>query len=64
MEEKIKMCKSYDSYSSIEEYKDGVSYYNGKKIDLNEYLKGNIVVLKDKKDTEGFFDLMDFDNLL
>lgn len=64
LEEKIEMCKGYESFSTIEEYKDGVSYYNGKKIDLNEYLKGKIVVLKDNKDTEEFFDLTDFDNLL
>ena len=64
LEEKIKKCQNYESYSLIEEYKDGILYYNGKKIKLNEYLKGHIVILKDQKDTEEFFDLTDFDSLL
>lgn len=64
LEEKLKMCKNYETYSLIEEYKDGVLYINGDKIDLNEYFKGNIVILEEKKDTVEFFDLMDFDKLL
>lgn len=64
LEEKLKMCKNYETYSLIEEYKDGVVYYYGNKIDLNEYLKGNIVILEDKKEAVEFFDLMDFDKLL
>ena len=64
LEEKIRMCKNYESYSSIEEYKDGVLYHNGDKIDLNEYFKGNIVILEDIKETVEIFDLMEFDKLL
>ena len=64
LEEKIKMCKKYEQYFSFEKHCFGRLYYNGKRIDLNEYLKGQFVVLKDKKDAEEFFDLINFDNLL
>lgn len=65
LEEKLKMCEDYETFSLLDEYKNGVLYYNGHKIDLNEYLKGNIVVLdEDKKDTTNFFNLIDFDNSL
>lgn len=63
LEEKIKMCKNYENYSLIEEYKDGALYCNGNKIDLNEYLKGNIVILDEEKEKQEFFDLRDFDKL-
>ena len=39
-------------------------YYNGNKIELNEYLKGNITILAEKKETVEFFDLIEFDKLL
>ena len=64
LEEKLKMCKNYATYSSIEEYKDGVLYYDGNKIDLNEYFKGNIVILEESKEDLEIFDLMDFDKSL
>lgn len=64
LEEKLKVCNTYKSYSLIEEYKDGVLYYDGNKIDLNEYLKGNIAILENKKETEEFFDLIEFDKSL
>lgn len=63
LEEKLEMCKSYETYSLLEEYKEGVLYYNGNKIDLNEYFKGNIVMLEEKNETVEFLDLMDFDKL-
>ena len=59
------MCEDYETFSLLDGYKNGILYYNGYKIDLNEYLKGNIVVLdEDKKDTTNFFNLIDFDNSL
>ena len=64
LEEKIEMCKKYENYFLIEEYKDGILYYNGNKMDLNEYLKGNVVILEEEKANTDFFDLLDFDKLL
>lgn len=64
LEEKLKLCKEYETYSSIEEYKEGLLYYNGNRIDLNEYFKGNITILDEKNEKVDFFDLMDFDKSL
>ena len=64
LEEKIEMCKKHENYFLIEEYKDGILYYNGNKIDLNEYLKGNVIMLEDEKANIEFLDLLDFDKLL
>lgn len=65
LEEKLKMCKNYESYSLIEDYKDGVLYYNGNKISLKEYLNGNISIIENGQEEQlETFNLMDFDNLL
>lgn len=61
LNEKLEMCKTFDNFSLIEDYKDGVLYYNGNKIDLNEYLKDNIVILGENKEKRDFFDLIEFD---
>ena len=63
LKEKLEMCKKYETFSLLEEYKNGVLYKNGNKIDLNEYFKGNIVILEQKTDTTEFFDLTEFDKL-
>ena len=62
------MCEDYEGYDSIREYQDGCLYYNGDRIDVKEYIKGNIVILDEDEDEEkeksDFFDLEDFDKLL
>lgn len=62
LNEKLKMCKSYKEYSEIDEYKYGILYYDGDKIDLNEYLRGNIKKVEKENEKKNFFDLVDFDN--
>lgn len=65
LEEKIKMCKEIETFSMTEEYRNGVIYRNGYKIDLREYLKGNVVIIEeDEKKQNDFFDLLEFDNSL
>ena len=65
LEEKIKMCKEIETFSMTEEYRNGVIYRNGYKIDLREYLKGNVVIIEeDEKKQNDFFDLLEFDNTL
>lgn len=63
LEEKLEMCKKYETYSQIEDYKDGTLYYNGNKIDIAEYLKGNLVILDEKKEPSEFLDLLKFNEL-
>ncbi len=64
LEEKLKMCKDYESYSFIEEYKDGILYYHGNRVDVEQYFEGNIVYLEKEEEPEEFFDLLQFDKLL
>lgn len=65
LEEKIKRCEKIETFSMTEGYRNGVIYKNGNKIDLNEYLKGNIVVIgQEKKKENDFFDLIKFDDSL
>lgn len=64
LEEKLKMCENYETYYLIKDYQKGVLYLNGNKIDIDEYLNGKIVVIKenDNEKNNEFFNLMDFDN--
>lgn len=61
LKEKLEMCESYETFHLIEEYKNGVLYQNGSKIDLDEFLKGNIVALEQNTKVTDFFDLKEFD---
>lgn len=63
-DEKIKRCKQIENYKELEEYAKGILYLNGEKIDLDEYLKGNIksIEITQKHETE-FLDLKAFDDL-
>lgn len=63
--QKIKMCNSYKAYKNLKEYENGVLYFDGKKVDVNEYINGNIVYINDNEKTEKpVFDLKAFDDLL
>ena len=58
LDEKIKLCEQIDGYDKIKQYENGILYYCGKQIDIEEYLKGNIKYLKmiEYNDID-FFDL-------
>lgn len=61
MEEKEIECKKYGDYSILERIQDGILYYNGKEINLNEYYEGNIVFIeKENNINEIKLDLLDF----
>ncbi len=60
--EKLEICKSYEEFSFISDDKEGVLYHNGDRIDLNEFLNGNIVSIENRNDENDFFDLIEFDN--
>ena len=61
LDEKIKMCETYDTYCQLDGYKNGVLYYKGNKLDVKEYIDGKITILKDKIEDEEVLDLADFD---
>lgn len=64
LEEKIAKCKEFDDYYNLEKIINGNMYYDGKKIDLDEYLKSNkIVEIKNEEDEEAqnfSIDLIEF----
>ncbi len=62
LEEKLEMCKAYKEFSFISDNKEGVLYHNGDKIDLNEFLNGNVVSIENNNNENDFFDLIEFDN--
>lgn len=47
LREKINMCMEYNDYIAISDIEKGVLYFKGHKIDIDEFLKGNIEVLDD-----------------
>lgn len=59
--DKLEMCKQYEDYKGIEDYCAGIVYFNGDRINLEEYLNGNIVCIENKK--EEALDLELFDDI-
>ncbi len=68
LEEKIELCNSYEGYEKIKDYENGILYFDGKIIDVREYLNGNIVYLenneKPSEETTQNFSLKAFDDML
>lgn len=61
LDEKIKLCKENEYYKNIEQYERGVLYFRGERIDLEEYLNGNIrIVDTTEKQKTGYLDLTTF----
>ena len=55
---RIDMCKKYDGYRVVKEIEDGILYLNGDRIDIKEFLNGNIKVIESKeKKEEEYFDI-------
>ena len=55
LDEKIAKCKEMDNYYMIDKNKNGILYYNGKQILIDEFLKGKVVYVKNIE--EQFSDL-------
>ena len=50
LEEKINMCKKHDFYErDLKEIINGILYYNGDRIDIEEFLKGNMKKIETKE---------------
>lgn len=64
LSEKIKMCKEYDLYEkALKNIENGILYLNGDRIDIEEFLKGNIkkVETEEKKIQDEYFDITKWD---
>ena len=55
MEEREEFCKKYPEYDILKEMQDGILYFDGQRIDLNEFYNGNIVNIN-KNLNNGMFD--------
>lgn len=66
LDKKLEMCNKYDTYKNIEEYASGILYLKGKRIDIEQYLEGNIVYIEneEKKPNIKYIDLKAFDDLI
>lgn len=51
LEEKKKLCKQYNDYNTISDIENGTLYFKGKKIDIEEFYKGNIKILNNIDET-------------
>ncbi len=65
LSDKIKTCQEYEWYrENITKIQKGILYLNGDRIDIDEFLSGNIKKInaeKDKKEQNEFFDITKWD---
>ena len=62
--EKIEMCKKYDLYEKIlKKLENGILYLNGDRIDIEEFLNGNIKKIEpeEKRTEDEYFDITKWD---
>ena len=57
LEEREKECKKFAEYETLKNIQDGILYYDGQRIDLEEFYKGNIKVFGQNVNDEMFSDL-------
>lgn len=50
METKDDECMKYDDYSILEDIQDGILYYDGNRIDLQEFYNDNIKIMQEQKE--------------
>lgn len=64
LDKKLELCNKIDFFKDVEQYSKGILYYKGKRIDLDEYLKGNIKQIGEvkKQPQIKFLDLNEFNN--
>lgn len=58
--EKIKKCETYPDYMKLSKICNGILYLDGSKINMAEFLNGNIVKIDDEIIENKFLDLFDF----
>lgn len=64
LDKKLEQCNSIDFYKDVEEYSEGILYYKGERISLDEYLNGNIKKMQEvkKQPKIEFLDLSEYSN--
>ena len=51
IEERVAKCKETNLYKEIKDIEFGTLYFNGEMLDVQEFLKGNKVVLDNKNES-------------
>jgi len=61
--EKLAKCKEYEGYNQVKKIEDGILYRNGERIDIQEFLNGNIKVIEpeEKRTADEYFDITKWD---
>ena len=61
--ERIEICKKYQEYDELKKIKNGILYLNGYRIDIQEFLNGNIkeIEAEEKKAEDEYFDITKWD---
>lgn len=61
--ERIEICRQYQEYDEIKKIENGILYLNGDRIDIQEFLNGNIKKIEpeDKKIEDEYFDITKWD---
>lgn len=61
--DKIKMCEEYKEYEHVKKIENGILYLNGDRIDIDEFLNGNIkkIESEEKQIKNEYFDITKWD---
>lgn len=61
--ERIKICRKYQEYNELKKIEDGILYLNGNRIDIEEFLNGNIKKIETEKEKlqDEYFDITKWD---
>lgn len=62
--DRMELCKQYAGYEEVKKIENGILYFNGEKIDIDEFLNGNIKIIDSEKNIlqDDFFDITKWDN--
>lgn len=52
LEQRIDRCKKYRDFNELSDAVNGYLFFDGNKIDLYDYLNGNITIIEDEKDND------------
>ena len=60
LEDREEECKKFTEYESLKDIQDGILYFDGKRINLEEFYEGNIKIISKSVNDEMFTDLFEF----
>lgn len=61
--EKLKQCRTMPNYYQLENLENGILYYDGKKIDVKEFIKNNNIIEAYSEDSSLELEVLDIDDI-